>query len=319
MERQITHALYWPEIGGILKGFDDYVSLLQICTKKQDLVQGRYGHANLIIDNMKHQILDNILLNMYAKCGNIDDAWCIFDKMCEKDVFSWTNMISGCVTNGFPSQALTLFWKMGLACVEPNNVTFSCLLKGCSILGSFHIGKLIHKYIVDIGSEMHVFVGSALIDMYVKCGSIHDAYKVFNQMQDRNIVSWSTMICAFVQCKHGRIASTLFSDMLLEGLQPNEVTFISILKGCALMVDLEQGRCIHFLVKESGHHEDIFVETNIIDMYAKCGSLLDAREVFNKMAEHTVITFSTMLSAYIQSGEVMEALRTNEINEVKTR
>ncbi len=121
------------------------------------------------------------------------------------------------------------------------------------------------------------------MEMYPKCGSIEDAWRVFNKMPSQNVVTWSTMILGHVKCGQGQKALGLFQQMQQEGVQPNSVTFVGVLKACASMVAIEEGRCVHWDIIQSGLESDVFVGTSLGNIYAKCGSMDDAWRVFNKM------------------------------------
>ncbi len=141
----------------------------------------------------------------------------------------------------------------------------------------------VHQQIIQHGLESNVFVESRLVDMYAKCGSLEDAWSVFNKMLARNVVTWTSMILGHVQCGQGQMALGLFQEMKQEGVDPNSVTFVGMLNACASVFALEEGRCVHQEVIQSGLELDVFVRSSLVDMYAKCGSMDDAWRVFNKM------------------------------------
>jgi pentatricopeptide repeat protein len=174
----------------------------------------------------------------------------------------------------FPTNATTR--------VIPNKFTFIQVIKACAPLRTFEDGRLVHKQLVQTGCECDVFVGSRLVDMYAKCGSIDDAWRVFNKMPSQNVVTWSTMILGHVKCGQGQKALGLFQQMQQEGVQPDSVTFVWVLKACASMVAIEEGRCVHQDISQSGLEFDVFVGSSLVNMVAKCGSMEDAWRVFNK-------------------------------------
>ncbi|CAK9218943.1 unnamed protein product [Sphagnum troendelagicum] len=168
---------------------------------------------------------------------------------------------------------------------------------------------LVHQQLIQTGCESDVFVGSSLVDMYVKCGSIEDARRVFNNMPSRNVVTWSAMIFGHVKCGQGQKALELFPQMQHEGVQPNSVTFVGVLNACASIIALNKGRCVHLQIIQSGLESNVFVGNSLIDMYAKCGSLEDACRVFNKMPSRNVVTWNAMILGHVKCGQGQKALK----------
>jgi len=181
------------------------------------------------------------------------------------------------------------------------------MIKACAALQSLEDGRLVHKQLIQTGCESDVFVGSSLVDMYAKCGSIEDASRVFNNMPSENVVTWSTMILGHVKCGQGQKALGLLQQMQQEGVQPDSVTFVGVLKACASMVAIEDGRCVHQDIIQSGLESDVFVGSSLVNMYAKCGSMEDALRVLNKMPSQTVVTWNAILGGCAMNGYGKEA------------
>eukprot|EP00249_Psilotum_nudum_P015903 c25573_g7_i1 orf=2-622(+) len=206
---------------------------------------------------------------MYAKCGSICQARQIFDKMRKRNVVSWTAMISGYAQHGHVEEALKLFWQMHQECIKPDNITFASILKACASKAALEHGREIHASIIKNGFESDVLVGSTLVDMYAKCGTIDHARHVFDKMPDRNVVSWTAMISGYAHHGHGAEALKLFRQMQQECLKPNRITYISALKACACVAALEHGKQIHACIVKSGSKLDVSVGNTLVDMYAK--------------------------------------------------
>ncbi len=133
------------------------------------------------------------------------------------------------------------------------------------------------------GFECDVFMGSSLVDMHAKCGSIEDAWRMFGKMPSQNVVTWTTMILGHVQNGQGQKALELFRQMQQEDLQLDYVIFVEVLNACANLVVLEEGICVHQHIIDYGWGLDVFVANILVNMYAKCGSTEDAWRMFNKM------------------------------------
>jgi pentatricopeptide repeat protein len=167
--------------------------------------------------------------------------------------------------------------------MSPDKFTFVQVIKACAGLGALEDGRFVHKQLIQSGFESDIFVGSSLVDMYAKCGSIEDAWRVFNKMPSRDVVTWNAIVLGHVKCGQGQKALELFQEMQQEGVQPDSVTFVGVLNACASAVALEEGRCIHQQILQSGLESDVFVGSSLVDMYAKCGSIADAWSVFHEM------------------------------------
>jgi pentatricopeptide repeat protein len=183
------------------------------------------------------------------------------------------------------------------------------VLKACANVAVIEEGRCVHQQIIQSGLESDVFAGSSLVDMYAKCGSIEDAGKVLKEMPSRDVASWTAMICGQVQCREGQNALELFQQMQQEGMRPNTVTFVGALNACASVLALEEGRCVHQELIQSGLELDVFVGSSLVDMYAKCGSMDDAWRPFNKMPFPHVVTWSTILGGCAMHGHGKEALK----------
>jgi pentatricopeptide repeat protein len=198
-------------------------------------------------------------------------------------------MILGHVKCGQGQKALELFQQMQQEGVRPDSVTFVGVLNACASVVAIEEGRCAHQQIIQSGLQSDVFVCNSLVDMYAKCGSIEEAWRVFNKMPSRDVVTWTTMILGHVQCGQGQKASELFQKMQQEGVQPNSVTFVAVLNACATIVALEEGRYVHQQIIQSGCESEVSVGSSLVDLYAKCGSMEDAWSVFNKLPSRNVV------------------------------
>ncbi|CAM6054309.1 unnamed protein product [Sphagnum tenellum] len=233
------------------------------------------------------------LVDMYVKCGSMEDAQRVFNKIPSRDVVTWTAMIFGFVKCQQGQKALELFQQMQHEGVQPNSVTFVGVLNACASVVALEEGSL--------------------VDMYAKCGSIEDAWRVFNKMPSRDVVTWTTMMLGHLKCGQGQEALELFRQMQKEGVQPNSVTFVGLLNACASVAALEEGRCAHEQILQSEWHSNIFVRNSLVDMYGKCGSMEDAQRVFNNMPLHDVVSWNAILGGCAMHGHGKEALRHFEL------
>eukprot|EP01018_Ginkgo_biloba_P015302 Gb_10776 [translate_table: standard] len=270
--------------------------------------QGIEVHAHMVKSGIEQNIFyATKLVIMYAKHGNLANARLIFDKMHKPDVFSWTAMITGYSRHGCYEETLALFYKMKASGIQPDPFIIPSVLKACAGLGGLQKGEGIHACIIRGGFESNVFAASALVDMYAKCGRIKYACQVFDKMPQRSVVAWNATIAGYAQNGHADDALKLFTQMQQEGMKPSWVTFIIILPACANLGLLQQGREIHNYVIRTHTDTNVFVGSALIDMYVKCGSIHDARRVFEKLSQRNVVTWNTMIAGYAQSGQVEAA------------
>eukprot|EP01018_Ginkgo_biloba_P022100 Gb_10157 [translate_table: standard] len=291
---------------GIGLDSNTYTHLLQGCIDMKALTGGKRVHAHMLNSGFEIDVFSmNNLVNMYARCGSVTDARQVFDRMPERNVVSWTAMITGYAQQGHSEEALNLFYQMSMSGTTSNQFTFAIVIRACTSLAAVKSGKQVHANIIKSGFENNVFVGSALGDMYAKSGSIEDALEVFENMPNRDVVSWNAMIAGYIQNEHHEKALQLFCEMQYVGMKPNQFTFASVLKACATL-SLEQ---VHACIIKYGIDSDIIVGSALVDMYAKCGNIGDARQVFDKMPERDVVSWSAMVAGYAQDGDGEEALK----------
>eukprot|EP01018_Ginkgo_biloba_P037427 Gb_17092 [translate_table: standard] len=285
--------------------------VLRACAGLSALQEGRAIHCEIVRNGFSsHLFVVNSLIDMYSKCGRVEIARQLFDKMSTRDVVSWNALISGYAQNGQCHEVLTLFNQMQLVKMKPNSVTMVSVFSSCAHLRSLQQGKWIHEYMIRSGYESDVFVDNSLVDMYMKCGSIEIARQLFEKMSTRDLVSWNAMIAGYAQNGHGNEALTLFHQMLYANVNPDPVTMVSVLQACALLGALRQGKGIHDYMIRSGSVWDVFVVTALIDMYAKCGSIEIAQKLFNKMSERNVVSWNAMIAGYGMHGHGEDALET---------
>ncbi|KAJ7536443.1 hypothetical protein O6H91_12G069800 [Diphasiastrum complanatum] len=286
-----------------------FIVLLKGCASIAALEQGKQLHSHIIKRGFEADMMvGSTLVDMYAKCGCTEDARELFNNMRERDVVSWNAMIAGYAQNGLGKKALALYEQMQQEGVQPDNVTFVVLLNACASIAALEQGKQLHSHIINRGFESDVIVGSSLVDMYAKCGCLEDAHAVFNNMNERNVVSWNVIIAGYAQNGLGQEALALYKQMKQEGVQPDDVTFVVLLKACASIAALEQGKQLHSQIIRRGFEADMIVRSTLVDMYAKCGCTEDARELFNNMRERDVVSWNAMIAGYAQNGLGKEAL-----------
>eukprot|EP01018_Ginkgo_biloba_P013153 Gb_16986 [translate_table: standard] len=287
-----------------------YVCLLQVCIKKEALSEGKMIQAHMIERGfIPDTFSGSALVNLYTKCGSLVDARTVFDDLPKQSSFSWNVIIAAYSRNGLAEDALKLFHQMQQTDIHPDQFTFASVLPACAKLAALEQGTQIHEYLIRSGIQSDVFVENALVDMYAKCRSMEKARVIFDKMHQRDVVSWTSMIAGYIQNGQDVEAIMLFQQMQLAGVKPDSRTFAIVLPACANLAALEKGMEIHEEMIRSGFESHVFVENALVDMYAKCRSLENARKLFDKMPQRSVVSWNAMIAGYAQAGYVEEALK----------
>ncbi|XP_068637027.1 pentatricopeptide repeat-containing protein At5g66520-like [Aristolochia californica] len=225
------------------------------------------------------------LVVAHVKARQLENARRIFEEMPERDVVSWTTMISGCAKEGHSKEALQLFSQMQTVGVRPDEVTMVSAVAACASLGDLAAGLTVHQYAVNSGFSWMVSLGNALIDMYSKCGCLHMARQVFDNMERKSLISWNSIISACSIHGMAEDAITLFEKMLEEGVRPDGVTFLGVLNACSHKGWVEKGRCV-FQNMQSEHGIEAGIEHYgcMVDMLGRAGRLEEAYRLITSMS-----------------------------------
>ncbi|KAL2549051.1 Pentatricopeptide repeat-containing protein [Forsythia ovata] len=183
----------------------------------------------------------NAVLDFYAKSDHLEESLKTFWEMDAHDIVSWNALIDGCVKSGHYEEAIRFIRNMSLEGFNPNLYTYSSLLGMCGDLPAIQWGKQTHCCVIKPGFDSNVVVGSALVDMYAKCGQLDDAQKVFNVLPNKNLVSWNSMIAGYAQHGLWTEALEIYDIMLKNGVKPNDITFVGVLSSCGHVGLLEDG------------------------------------------------------------------------------
>ena len=291
-----------------------YLCVLKACgsikaaDKGQEIHATIVGEGNMLVNN---PMVGTALVDMYAKCGLLGKSQEIFDKLSVRDVVAWSAIITAYAQHGNGVEALKRFEQMQREGVSPNAITFVSVLKACGSIGASYTGQEIHAKIASEGFlRKDIVLGTALIDMYGKCGLLEKAQEVFDQLPSRDVISWSALIAGYTQFGYDTEALDCFEQMKREGVSPNAVTFASILKACGNQGILDKGQEIHLeIVRDGLLEKDVMVGNALLDMYGKCGALAKAQEVFGNLSVRDVVSWNALISGYVRNGETEQAYK----------
>ncbi|EXB31957.1 hypothetical protein L484_013589 [Morus notabilis] len=181
------------------------------------------------------------LIDMYGKCGRLEDAQFVFDELPEKTTVGWNTIIAGYALHGYSEEALSLYCEMRDSGVKMDHFTFSIIIRICARLASLEHAKQAHAGLVRHGYGLDIVANTALVDFYSKWGRIEDARHVFDKMASKNILSWNALIAGYGNHGRGNEAIEMFEKMLKEGMNPNHVTFLAVLSACSYSGLSERG------------------------------------------------------------------------------
>ncbi|XP_016474741.2 pentatricopeptide repeat-containing protein At1g31430-like [Nicotiana tabacum] len=297
--------------------------------------------ARRIFDRMQGRdvVSWTAILDMYVQKGDLTEARRVFDEMPERNEVSWSTMISRYSQSGDAEAAVNLFHCMVQQGYKPNKSCLASVVSALSSLEALITGRIVHGHILKIGIEKDAFIGSSLVDLYCKCGSSKDGRVAFDSILEKNVVCWNSMVSGYSLNNQLEEAKELFdkipqknsiswnslmtgyleyekfdevfegfSDMLLSGEQPNKSTFSSVLCACASLASLERGKNLHGKVIKLGFHSDVFVDTALLDMYAKSGNVESSKKIFKRMPKRNEISWTAMIQGLAENGFADEAL-----------
>ncbi|ESW11366.1 hypothetical protein PHAVU_008G023900 [Phaseolus vulgaris] len=293
-------------------GFDD-ISLsgaLTACSVIKGHLEGIQLHGLAVKCGLEFNIcVANTILDMYGKCGALMEACLIFDEMERRDAVSWNAIIAAHEQNKEIDKTLSLFVSMQRSAMEPDDFTYGSVVKACAGQQALNNGMEIHGRIIKSGMGLDCFVGSALVDMYSKCGMLKEAEKIHDRLEEQTTVSWNSIISGFSSQKQSENAQIYFSQMLEMGVIPDNFTYATVLDICANMATVELGKQIHAQILKLQLHSDVYIASTLVDMYSKCGNMQDSRLMFEKAPKRDYVTWSAMICAYAYHGLGEEAIK----------
>ncbi|CAN7113706.1 unnamed protein product [Brassica rapa subsp. narinosa] len=301
----------------------DFIEILQLCASNRDVHEAKACHGKIIrLEMHEDVILSNVLINSYSKCGFVKLARKVFDGMRERSLVSWNTMIGLYTRNKMESEALNIFSEMRKEGVEfseftissvlsacagfvqnksyeealllyrrgqrmsldQNQFTLSSVICACSNLAALIEGKQMHAVIYKTGYASNVFVASSVVDMYAKCGGLRESYIIFSEVGEKNIELWNTIISGFAKHARPKEVMILFEKMQQGGMQPNEVTFSSLLSVCAHTGLVEEGRrFFRFMRSKYGVSPNVVHYSCMVDVLGRAGLLSEAYELIKSI------------------------------------
>ena len=326
---------------GIAPDFLTFPFLVKECTRRLDGETGRSIHGQAIKFGFQNDVfVGNSMISLYSACGYLSCAQKLFDEMLNRDVVSWNSMIIGYlrsgeldkaldlfrrmnkrniitwnsiivgfIQGGRPKEALDFFHEMQMGkddTVRPDKITIASVLSACAYLGAIDHGKWVHSYLRRSGLECDMVIGTALVDMYGKCGCVEKAYEVFKDMPKRDTLAWTAMISVFALHGFGKEAFDLFEKMETLGVKPNHVTFVGLLSACAHSGLVEKGRwCFDIMRRAYSIEPQVYHYACMVDILGRAGLYGEAEGLIRSMPmEPDVFVWGALLGGCQMHGNV---------------
>ncbi|KAF5191505.1 Pentatricopeptide repeat-containing protein [Thalictrum thalictroides] len=290
-------------------GFDSnsYIQsgLIDFYAKGGDLESAKRVFDGILV---KDPVSYNCLISGYSKSGEVSKAEELFSVMSEKTIVSWNSMMSCYLQNGDFHEGFRIFERMQVEKCKINEFTLATVLSICAKLGDLEKGLGVTKFIENNSLLKNMFVSTAILEMYVKCGAVDEARREFDKMTRRDVVAWSAMIAGYAQNGKSNEALELFDDMINAKLKPNDVTLVSVISACGQLGSVDAGKRIGNYIETQGFASNVYVVSALLDMYAKCGNITKARHLFNQMTNRDIVSWNSMIGGLAYNGLAKEAI-----------
>ncbi|KAJ4820303.1 Pentatricopeptide repeat-containing protein [Rhynchospora pubera] len=285
-------------------------SILCCCGSLKALTQGKQVHCYTIKADLDSDgYVKNALIDMYCKCSSLTDARLVFDCFAKGSTVSYNAMIEGYSVHGEIKEVVRLFNSMRSRSVSPSILTFVSILGVSSEALSFNLCRQIHSIVVKTGILSNLSIGSALIDVYAKCGFTSDARLVFDLIAEPDLVITNAIILGYTGNSQNKEALRLFQHLWVNGFTPDKLTFASLITAASNLTSIFNGLQLHSLVIKFGLSLDPHILSALIDLYGKCGCAKEACVLFSSTRTTDVVCWNSMISTYAQNGQAEESIR----------
>lgn len=292
---------------------EDPVRLLKLAADNKNLKVGKQIHAHVVVTDKvsshSNLVQTNSLINLYVKCGRLSVACQLFDSMRLRNVVSWSSLMAGYLHEGLALEVLGLFKSMVSADYNrPNEFVLTTVISSCSDSVRVEEGKQCHGYVLKSGLVYHQHVKNALVHMYSRFSDVKGAMRVFSTVPGYDVFSYNSVLDGLLEEGHLKEATEVLRLIMREDVAWDSVTYVTVLGLSSSLRILRFGLQVHCRMLKTDIESDAFVNSAIMDMYGKCGKLVNAVNIFEHLRNHTVVSWTTIMAAYFQNGYFEEAL-----------
>nr|CAD1823235.1 unnamed protein product [Ananas comosus var. bracteatus] len=299
--------------GNIVVGSSTYDSLVNACIGLGSIRAAKMVFRHMLDTDFEFdQYMRNRILQMHLKCGMLVDARRLFDEMPERSAVTWTTMITGLIDAGSHEEAFELFLLTWQEQLDAGPRMFATVVRAAAGVGSVSAGRQLHTCVAKMGLYGNVFISCALIDMYSKCGCIEEAQWVFDEMPEKTVVGWNSIIAGYALHGYSERALELYYEMQSSNVKMDHFTYSIVVRICARLGSLEHAKQAHAGLVRNGFGFDVVANTALVDLYCKWGRMDDARNVFEKMPKKNVISWNALIGGYGNHGMGDEAIKIYE-------
>ncbi|XP_071729719.1 pentatricopeptide repeat-containing protein At4g33170 [Rutidosis leptorrhynchoides] len=253
--------------------------------------------------------VSNSLINMYSKMGCLKSATKVFFEMEETDVVSWNSMINSYVQSGLMEESVDLYKKMIRDGIKPDHFTLVSALRACSSLSQgLDLTDQIHVHAIKSGLDNDPYVSTTLVDIYSRNGKMEQAEFISLNKEEFDLGSWNAMMFGYINNGKSYRAWEIFTLMLKNGEKPDEITLATMAKACGFLVSLKLGKQVHGYVIKLGVDQDLYLSSSILDLYIKCGDMVDAHKAFETIVSPDDVAWTSMISGCVENGDENRAL-----------
>ncbi|KAK9112959.1 hypothetical protein Scep_020478 [Stephania cephalantha] len=288
-----------------------FSSLIQAASSLEDLLRGAMLHGQVVkVGFMSDLWVQTSLLGMYSYCGDLESAKVLHYGMVDKDDVAWNSMIFGCLKNNEIERGLQIFHSRLRSGLKPTNSTYSMVLNGCSKLGDYGNGRIIHAHVLKQDQPPDLPLQNALVHMYSSCGDTESALIVFRRCEVPDLVSWNSIIAGCSENENGEEAMFLFIELCrTSSLQPDEYTFAAVISAIGNLSAAVFGKPLHAQVSKAGFESSVFVGSTLVSMYFKNDESDSAQKIFHSITQKDIVLWTEMISSHTRLGESEDAIK----------
>ncbi|XP_068638837.1 pentatricopeptide repeat-containing protein At1g08070, chloroplastic-like [Aristolochia californica] len=318
-----------------------FVYLMKSLTTRQELREGEEVHSCVVKFGFGgSQFVSSVLVGFYVACGILESGHKVFDEMLQRGLVLWTAIIHAYMCSNRPKEALELFGEMRKEGLMPDSVALAVAISACGQMSNLDTAKEMHGFVIKSGVKRDPFINSGLLCMYGDCGhldlalaafsdmpfaktvvvwnamihqsakhnDLEHAIQLFRKMPMKDVVSWNTIIGSFSRTGRFKEALSLFHEMETSCVKPSTLTLSCVLSACANVGALDTGIWVHAYAEKNLMNRDGSLDPALIDMYAKCGCVERALQVFEKVPREDLFSWTSIICGLAMHGHAKDAL-----------